>query len=258
MAVGVVDLLEAVEVDHGDGAGGVAPLRAEDLNLELVLDAAVVEQAGEAVLLHVGAQDAGPVGACCDGGGDALDREVAAEEVVGTDADGCRLAHLVHLVGEEEDGDADELVVLAQHGGELHAGAVAVAGLQYDHLGLELGDGVEELRRLVDKRDQHVELAKAERDLARAGADLADEHDPAGSLGAVEGEVVDLVEQHGEVDRLGEEGRATCADRLEPRIHVGTGRDGDDMRGPDPLLPHHAEDLHGDRAVRLGGRAHDE
>src|SRR5215471_1664114 len=59
MAVGVVHLLEPVEVDHCDAELSARPRAALELVHEAVLEAGMIEQAGQAVALHDGADRAG-------------------------------------------------------------------------------------------------------------------------------------------------------------------------------------------------------
>src|SRR5690606_28051839 len=88
VAVGVVDLLEVVDIHHDKGERIAALLGLEDFRFQQVQGMGVVIQACQAVADHQGQQGPGPASPVVDGGYQVARVDGLGEEVVASQAHG--------------------------------------------------------------------------------------------------------------------------------------------------------------------------
>ncbi len=177
VAVAVVDFLEVVYVHHHHGQESAFVSEAGKQHVQGVLAAGVVEQAGQAVVVHGAPQGAVTLDLALDDGVEEHRVERLGEEVITAQAHGVDLERDVGLARQIDDGRTEEFAVLADDARSLHAGAVRHVHVHQDQVRIELAQGVEHLARIVDDfRSNLVFLEGAPDQVAGGLGVLDDEH----------------------------------------------------------------------------------
>src|SRR5690554_2290381 len=156
VAVGVVDLLELVNIDHGKGQRLVFLSRPDNFLFQQVQGVGVVVQAGQAVANHQCQQRTGPATPVVDGRHQVFGVDRLGQEVVAAQAHGLQLLVHVFLGRQVDNRHAVEFVLLADDPGDLGAGSAAQLHVENDDFRRELVQAVDDLHRVGDHVGVHA------------------------------------------------------------------------------------------------------
>ncbi|MNZ27929.1 hypothetical protein D3C78_451510 [compost metagenome] len=221
MAVAVVDLLEVVDVEHGEGQRLLVAARPHAGILEQLEDVGVVVQPGEAVAHHARLEVARACRAVAHGGDQVARLDRLGQEVVAALAHGVELLVYVVLGGQVDDRHADVALVVADHLGQLGAQALGHVHVEDDQVGLEVGEGGHHLDRVGEAAGDDpgaVEHALGEGGLRPRVVD--DQHLVGLGLGEA-GQVLETLEQGRGIQAAAEEVLAAGAHRGQAGAGVG-------------------------------------
>ena len=150
VAVGVVDLLEMVDVHHHHRQEAALVRHAGQQHVQRVLAAGMVEQAGQAVVVHGAAQRPVALDLALDDRVEEHRVERLGEEMVAAQSHGVDLQGDVGFARQIDDRGAEEFAVLANDARGLDAGAVRHVHVHQDQVGVELPQRIQDLARIVD------------------------------------------------------------------------------------------------------------
>ena len=219
MPVFVVDLLEAVDVQHRDRKPSVLAISAANRDLELLDNAAVSEEPGEAVLLHEHPQRAAPLGAGRYCRHQLFWGNRLGEEIVASFAERGDLLHAVCLPRKEDDRHTDKRLFLAYHHGQLETCTPRHVYIHQNHVRLELHQLGHDLEGIIDgHRFEARRFETGGMEFGRVGLVVNDEN----SIGLrfAPSQAIEGLEHVRIVDGFDEIAAATGSHRVEPGFDI--------------------------------------
>ena len=221
VAVGVVDLLEKIDVDHRKAQRLAVAFGTKARVFEQLQGVGVVVQAGQAVAHHACLEAACTGGAVAHGGDQVAWFDRFGEEVIAAFAHGVELLVQVIFGGQVDDRHADITVIVADHLGQFRAVALGHVHVEDDQVGLEVG----QLAHCLNRLDQGAGNDACAVEHALGVCDLrprvVDDQYLVGFVLRDMRQHLDAFEQVRGVQAAGEELLATGAYSLEARQSVG-------------------------------------
>ena len=156
----IVNLLEMVDVDHGEGQLQPLALRMLDRMFELLGQMSVIEQSRQAVASHAVAQAAIAFGGDRYRSDKLFGVRRLDQEIVAAHATRHQLTATAGFCRKENDRNAVKMRVLANHARDLVAGALRHVDIHQNDVGLESLKRQEHIERIAQRPDLHAGIAQ--------------------------------------------------------------------------------------------------